>query len=80
MITQLISINALPDNVYQVTAVVEDSHCVYPATRFEPAEYGDGLCQATFMLADDESIPSHQDGLCNFINALELDWVPVCNN
>ena len=77
MITQLISIKALPHNVYKVTAVLEGSHCVRPATYFEPAEYGDGLCQTTFMLADDESLPSHQDKLCAFIDALELDWVPV---
>ena len=70
----------LENNVYHVEAIVEASHCVHPATQLDPAEYADGLCQASFILADDESIPSDQDGMCSFLDALELVWHPVDND
>ena len=80
MITQVTHLKSLPNNVYHVEAIVEASHCVHPATRLDPAEYADGLCQASFILADDESIPSDQDELCDFLDALELEWHPVDND
>jgi len=77
MITHITSLEAKENNAYTIQAVVQESHCISAATYFEPAEYGDGLCEASFILADDESLPSDEAKLRDFVDALELSWVPV---
>lgn len=76
-ILQIKSLEHTGNNGYTIQAVVESSHCIYAASYFEPAEYGDGLCEASFILADDESLPSDEAKLRDFVDALELSWVPV---
>ena len=76
-VLQIKSLEHTGNNGYTIQAVVESSHCIYAASYFEPAEYGDGLCQASFILADDESLPSNEDDMRCFVEELELAWIPV---
>jgi len=62
------------DDKVTVTAVVEDSKLVYPATRFDPAEYGPGLCEATFYLDEGELLPNDEDQLIDYLENLDLSW------
>lgn len=62
------------DDRVSVTAVVEDVRLIYPATRFEPEEYGPGLCKAFFYLGDDEILPTDDEELIKFLECLDLDW------
>lgn len=76
-VLQIKSVQHNGNNLYTVQAVVQDSYVVHAPTYFEPAEYGDGLCEAQFILADDESLPSDSDDLEQFVHELELNWIPI---
>ena len=73
MITLVYDVRQEDDRV-TVTAVVEDTKMVYPATRFEPAEYGPALCEASFYLDEDELLPSNDEQLIEYLENLNLDW------
>lgn len=60
-----------------VTAVVEDTHLVSQQTYMDPPEYGPGLCQATFYINDDETLPLDEPGFINYLDKLDLDWSPL---
>lgn len=62
------------DGRVSVTAVVEDMTLVYPATRFEPEEYGPALCEASFCLDEGEILPTEDDDLIEYLEKLDLDW------
>jgi len=47
---------------------------VRKATYHEPDEWAPALCIADFEMADDESIPLDEDGFCNFLDHLQLQW------
>lgn len=62
------------DDMVTVTAIVEDVKLVYPATRFDPEEYGPALCKATFYLDENELLPSEDEQLIEYLENLNLDW------
>lgn len=64
-------------NNVTVEAIVDDAICIYKATYSDPAEYAPGLCVASFQLADEEQIPTDEDGFCSFLTDLDLEWTPV---
>jgi hypothetical protein len=64
----------IDNNHVTVTAVVEDMRLLYKATRDDPEEWCPGLCSTSFELADDESIPTDEDGFCSYLNQLNLQW------
>lgn len=61
-------------NVLYVKAVVEDMIRVFSGSRYEPPEYGPGLCEATIELEDDEVVPENDDELISFLEARYIDW------
>lgn len=73
MITLVYDVRQEDDRV-TVTAIVEDVKLVYPATRFEPAEYGPALCEASFYLDEGELLPSDDEQLIEYLENLNLDW------
>lgn len=69
----------IENNHVTVTAMVEDACLIFHSTYFEPEEYCPGLCQTSFNLADDEQIPTDEDGFIQYLDTLNLDWqlIPV---
>jgi len=60
-----------------VTAVLDESVQIYPQTYYDPAEYGPAVCQTSFYLDDGENIPDDEQEMINFIENLDLEWLPV---
>lgn len=73
MITLLYNIHQEDDRV-TVTAIVEDARVIFPATRFEPEEYGPALCEASFYLDEEEVLPTEDEELIDYLENLNLDW------
>jgi hypothetical protein len=44
------------------------------ATRDDPDQWGPGLCSTSFELADDESIPTDEDGFCSYLDQRDSQW------
>lgn len=57
-----------------VTAVVDEMRLLYRATHLDPEEYAPALCRAYFTLGEDEHIPTDEDGFCEYLDSLNLDW------
>lgn len=76
MITLLYDVRREDDRV-NVTAVIEDARVVFPATRFEPEEYGPALCEASFYLDENEILPRDEEDLIDYLENLNLDWEVV---
>lgn len=68
------------DNEVFVRAIVEDMVQTYPATLYDPPEYGPAVCEATFELDKDELLPNDEDNLVDYLNSLDLDWEIVDNS
>lgn len=60
-----------------VTALIDDFNLVYPQTHQDPAEYGPGVAEAQFTLADDEVMPKDDTELELFFEDLNLEWTAV---
>ena len=60
--------------VVNVNAIVEDMVVVIPQTHNYPAEYGSALCEASFELEENETLPDNEDDLVQFLESLNLDW------
>jgi hypothetical protein len=65
---------SIEDNRVTVTAVVEDMCLLRRATRDDPDQWGPGLCSTSFELADDESIPTDEDGFCSYLDQRDSQW------
>ena len=65
---------SIENNRVTVTAIVEDMQLLRKATRDDPDQWGPGLCSTSFELADDESIPTDEDGFCSYLDRLDLQW------
>jgi hypothetical protein len=81
------SVLAIEDTIVDGTnvtvhAIVEDMRLLYRATRFEPEEWAPALCQASFELDEGEQLPLDEDGFCNYLDRLDLNWelLPVDND
>lgn len=61
-------------NQIYVRAIVEDMIEIYPATQYDPPEYGPSLCESNFELDEDELLPEGEDALIDYLNELNLDW------
>lgn len=57
-----------------VTAMVDNMRLLYRATHLDPEEWAPALCQTTFELCEDESIPTTEDGFCCYLDQLEPQW------
>jgi hypothetical protein len=68
------------ENATYVCAVVEDAIQTYAQTHYDPAEYGSALCEASFILSDDEILPENEKELIEFLEGLDLDWKLVDNS
>ena len=76
MITFVDSVNQIDDYV-TVRAVVEDSALVYSGSYYAPPEYGPSMCEASFYLSDDETLPKNENFLIEYLEKLELDWTSL---
>ena len=65
---------SIEDNRVTVTAIVEDIQLLRKATRDDPDQWGPGFCSTSFELADDESIPTDEDGFCSYLDRLNPQW------
>ena len=65
---------SIEDNRVTVTAIVEDMCLLRKATRDDPDQWGPGFCSTSFELADDESIPTDEDGFCSYLDRLNPQW------
>ena len=70
----------IKNDIVHVEAIVEDAQIVFRQTFWEPAEYGPGLCSASFVLDKAESIPIHKPDLIKYIESMSLDWRLVPNS
>jgi hypothetical protein len=68
------------DGKVYVAAVVEDAVQVYAQTFYDPAEYGPALCEASFELEEDETLPDDEMELIAFLEQLDLEWIVVDNS
>lgn len=73
MITVIYNVDQNDDHV-TVQAVVEDVVLTYAATHLDPPEYGPALCEASFYLGEDETLPTNDDDLIEFLEKLDLEW------
>jgi hypothetical protein len=62
------------ENILYVKAVVEDMICVFSGTRYDPPEYGPGLCETSIELEEDDIVPDNDDDLINFLEERNVDW------
>jgi hypothetical protein len=62
-------------NTVFVRAVVEDMVEIYPATQYDPPEYGPAVCETEFELNEDEVLPENEEELIDYLNELSLDWL-----
>jgi hypothetical protein len=62
------------DGYATVIAIVEDSRIIRAATRFDPPEYGPGVCKSGFYIGENDNIPLSEDELIEYINEQDLDW------
>jgi len=62
-------------NTVFVRAVVEDMVEIYPATQYDPSEYGPAVCETEFELNEDEVLPENEEELIDYLNELSLDWL-----
>lgn len=76
MISVIETIQKTENEVF-VRAIVEDMVQVFPATLYDPPEYGPAVCEATFELDEDELLPINEDALVDYLNQLDLDWQMV---
>ena len=60
--------------VVTVNAIIEDSILVYEQTLYDPPEFGPGLCEASFELDEDETLPDNEYELIQYLEKLDLDW------
>jgi hypothetical protein len=69
-------------NDVTVTAVVDEMRLLYRATHLDPEEYAPALCQAYFTADQGEQIPTDENGFCQYLDSLNLDWqlLPVEND
>lgn len=65
---------SIENNNVTVEAVVNDMRCIYKGSYEDPAEYAPALCSTTFSLDPEESIPLDEDGFCEYLAKLNLDW------
>ena len=65
---------SIDNNRVTVTAIVEDMQLLRRATRKDPDQWGPGLCSTSFELADNESIPTDEDGFCSYLDQLNPQW------
>ena len=73
MISVIETIEKTENKVF-VRAIVEDMIQVYPATLYDPPEYGPAVCEASFELDEDELLPNGEDSLIDYLNDLDLNW------
>ena len=66
------------ETVY-VTAVLDDIVEV-PATYYDPPEYGPALCEASFSLYENDTIPEDEDELIKMLGNYDLEWNLVDNS
>lgn len=78
MISLIETLERTGNQIY-VRAILEDVIEIYPATLQDPSEYGPALCEASFVLDDDEIIPEGEDDLLDYLNKLHLDWEIIDN-
>jgi hypothetical protein len=69
-----IELTSIENNNVTVEAVVDDMRCIFKGSHEDPAEYAPALCAASFTLDPDESIPVDEDGFCEYLARLDLDW------
>jgi len=67
-------------NRIYVRVIVEDMIEVYPASLYDPPEYGPALCETTFELDEDELLPENEDALIEYLEKLDLEWNLVDNS
>jgi len=60
--------------IVNVNAIVEDMVVVIPQSYNYPAEYGSALCEASFELDENETLPDDEDSLIKYLESLNLDW------
>ena len=60
-----------------VTAMVEDAHLKHQATHIDPPEYVPGLCQASFYVDADQTIPTNEGSFIDYLDSLGLQWHPI---
>lgn len=65
---------SIENNNVTVEAVVNDMRCIYKGSHEDPAEYAPGLCSASFTMDPEEPIPLDEDGFCEYLAHLDLDW------
>ena len=76
MISYIETIHQENDEVF-VRAVVEDAVLAYPQTMQDPAEYAPAMCEATFYMNEEETLPEDEDDLMFYLENLDLEWKVV---
>lgn len=73
MITEITSF-FIENGIAHVEAIVEDAHCIYPQTFWNPNEYGPGLCYTSFDVDEAKTIPIHYPDFIQYLESMSLDW------
>lgn len=76
MILQIETVYQEENEVF-VRAVVEDAVIAYPQTMESPAEFRPAMCEATFCLDEEHTLPEDEDDLVFYLEDLDLDWKVV---
>ena len=65
---------SIDNNRVTVTAIVEDMQLLRKANRDDPDQWGPGFCSTSFELAEDQPIPTDEDGFCSYLDQLNPQW------
>ena len=76
MISYIETVYQENDEVF-VRAVVEDMVLAYPQTMEDPAEYRPAMCEATFYINEEDTLPEDEDDLVFYLENLDLEWKVV---
>ena len=70
---------SISDDSCTVEAIVEDAIMLLPGTRYEPAEYGPGLCKATFFITPDTPVFDSEEHFIQYLDEIKPAWylIPV---
>jgi hypothetical protein len=80
MIQSIESVHQSEDGNIFVSAIIEDAVQTHAPTLYDPPEYGPALCEACFILEEDEILPDNEHELLQFIEGLDLTWDLVDNS
>jgi hypothetical protein len=68
------------DGDIYISALIENAVEIYSQSLYDPAEYAPALCEASFSLDEDQTLPEDEYELIQFLESLDLEWNVIDNS